>query len=326
MATAQPAVIVNETLARRMWQTPDNAIGKRLRSGTGAWRTVIGVARDLKYARLSEAPRPFVYYPLLQIYVPAFAIHARATARSGVRDAPRPRACHRRSIRRSRSSAPIDAGRTDARRAVGLRARRRRADMFGVMTIVLAAIGIYGLVAYTVQQSTQEIGIRMAVGARRGATWCGRSCGRGAVLAGFGARIGSSWRRSLSGAICVTALRHRAPAIWSSFGGGTAVVMLIALLASLVPAWRARGSIRLNAPCGTSRPAAVQIRTASPHARAGPRERRTTLGRFRPVASPRERAWNMPIGHGPMESFVRDVTFAFRSLQAPAGLRRSPRS
>ena len=78
-AGAPPAVIVNETMARRFWQTAENAIGKRLRSGTAEWRNVIGVVQDLKYSRLSEPPRPFVYYPLLQSYTPALTIHARAS-------------------------------------------------------------------------------------------------------------------------------------------------------------------------------------------------------------------------------------------------------
>ena len=69
---------MNETLARRMWQTPENAIGKRLRSGTGEWREVIGVARDVKYARLPEEPRPYVYFPLLQSYLPGVD-HPRAS-------------------------------------------------------------------------------------------------------------------------------------------------------------------------------------------------------------------------------------------------------
>ena len=69
-AGALPAVIVNETLARRVWQTPENAVGKRMRSGHGQWRSVIGVARDITYSRLAEPPRPFVYYPLLQNYTP----------------------------------------------------------------------------------------------------------------------------------------------------------------------------------------------------------------------------------------------------------------
>jgi macrolide transport system ATP-binding/permease protein len=65
-AASMPVVIINETLARRMWQTPAAALGKRVRSSTDTWRTVIGVARDLKYSRHTEEPRPYVYLPLLQ--------------------------------------------------------------------------------------------------------------------------------------------------------------------------------------------------------------------------------------------------------------------
>ncbi len=104
-AGAQPAVIVNETLARRFWQTPENAVGKRFRSGSDEWRNVIGVARDLKYSRLSEAPRPFVYYPLLQTYAPSFTIHARAARRPQLTRCAAFALTCRRSIRRSRSRA-----------------------------------------------------------------------------------------------------------------------------------------------------------------------------------------------------------------------------
>ena len=164
---AAPAVIVNETLARRMWQTPENAIGKRLRAGTGEWREIIGVARDVKYARLPEEPRPYVYFPLLQSYLPALTIHARAVSDTG--DALKQ---VRQHVNTLDPQIPIV-------RSVMLAEQTRVAlaiyqmaagaiTMFGVMTILLAALGIYGLVAYTVQQSTQEIGIRMAVGAGRG--------------------------------------------------------------------------------------------------------------------------------------------------------------
>ena len=64
---ATSVAIVNETLARRMWQTPDAAIGKRFKSG-GDWLTIVGVARDVKYARLTEEPRPYFYLPFLQAY------------------------------------------------------------------------------------------------------------------------------------------------------------------------------------------------------------------------------------------------------------------
>ena len=86
--------------------------------------------------------------------------------------------------------------------------------MFGVMTILLAALGIYGLVAYTVQQSTQEIGIRMAVGAGRGSSVVWTFLRRGTMLAAIGAGIGLVAATALSGAIrsCSTAW---ARAMWS---------------------------------------------------------------------------------------------------------------
>jgi predicted permease len=240
----QPAVIVNETLARRFWQTPENAVGKRLRSGTAEWRNVIGVARDLKYSRLSEGPRPFVYYPLLQSYSPTFTIHARTNGDLNY------------AVRRVRDhlqaldpTIPITRSTTLTEQTrVALSVYQLAAGaltMFGLMTIVLAAIGIYGLVAYTVQQSTQEIGIRMAVGAsRRDVLW--NFLVRGAGLSAIGAAIG------LAGAVATSgALRSLLYGVGArdviAFGGATAIVMGIALAASLIPAWRASKTDPLSA-------------------------------------------------------------------------------
>lgn len=232
---AQRAVMVNETMARRFWGTPDNAIGKRIRSG-GDWHVVIGVAKDLKYSRLSEAPRPFVYYSLLQYYIPAFTIHARgngdvSSAMRRVRD----------QVQQLDATIPIT-------RAVTLAEQTRAAlsvyelsagalTMFGIMTIVLAAIGIYGVVAYTVQQSTQEIGIRMAIGASRAdVIW--NFLGRGAWLAGVGATIGLVIAAAVSGAIRSLLYGVGARDV-VAFTAGTVLVMGIALTASFFPAWKA---------------------------------------------------------------------------------------
>ena len=198
---------------------------------------MVGVARDLKYARLSEAPRPYVYYPLLQSYVPTFAIHSRASRDLAYRGEAGPR-----TVTGDRSHDPDRplARRWRDQTRVALSAYELAAgalSMFGIMTIVLAAIGIYGLVAYTVQQSTQEIGIRMAVGARRGdVVWT--FLRRGTVLAAAGACIGLIAAAILSRALG-TVLYGVSARDLMSFGGGTAVVMLIALVASIVPAWRA---------------------------------------------------------------------------------------
>ena len=75
-------------MARRFWGTPANAIGKRLRfaAGTGGWRTIVGVAKDVKYARLNEAPRPHVYLPFEQSYMPNVTLQVRAAAPSPTAD------------------------------------------------------------------------------------------------------------------------------------------------------------------------------------------------------------------------------------------------
>lgn len=241
---AAAAVIVNETMARRIWQTPENAIGKRLRGGTGEWREIIGVARDVKYARLPEEPRPYVYFPLLQSYLPALTIHARA-----VNDTADALKQVRQHVHTLDPQIPIV-------RSVMLAEQTRVAlaiyqmaagaiTMFGVMTILLAAIGIYGLVAYTVQQSTQEIGIRMAVGARRGdVVWT--FLRRGTMLAGIGAAIGLVAATALSGAIR-SLLYGIGARDFVSFAAATALVITIALLASLAPAWKASKTDPLSA-------------------------------------------------------------------------------
>jgi predicted permease len=235
-ATGVPSVVINETMARRFWESPENAIGKRLRSGTAEWRSVIGVVGDLKYSRLSESPRPFVYYPLLQSYAPAFTIHARANGELSY------------AMRRVRDHVQAVDSTIPIVRSITLPEQTRVAllvyelaaavlTMFGVMTIALAAIGIYGLVAFTVQQSTQEIGIRMAIGARRtDVVW--DFLRKGALLAGVGSAIGLALAMTASGAIGSLLYGVGARDV-IAFAGGTFLVMSIAVAASTVPAWRA---------------------------------------------------------------------------------------
>jgi hypothetical protein len=243
-ADAAPAAIVNETLARRMWQTPENAIGKRLRAGAGEWRSIVGVARDLKYSRLSEPPRPFVYFPLLQSYASALIIHARSAVEAP--DALRRLRAHVNALD---PAIPIVRSTTLAEQTrVALSVYELAAGaltMFGLMTIVLASIGIYGLVAYTVKQSTHEIGIRLAVGASRGnviVTFLRRGAGLAAIGAAIGLVGALAMSRSLGAVLYGVSARDAV-----AFAGGTAIVMLIALMASLLPAWKASKTDPLTA-------------------------------------------------------------------------------
>jgi predicted permease len=235
-ASAPAVVVINETLARRMWQTPEHAIGRRLRGTTGDWRTVVGVARDVKYARLTEPPRPYVYFPALQSEVTSLFIHARS---------PGDQTALLRRIRNHVHAVdplvPVLSSRMlPETTRVALSVYELAAgllSMFGLMTIVLASLGIYGLVAYSVRQSTQEIGIRLAVGASRGAVaWTFLK--RGAGLAVAGTAIGLSIAAAAGGAMG-TVLYGVSPRDAVAFGSGAAVVLAIALAASLVPAWRA---------------------------------------------------------------------------------------
>src|SRR5207237_7355800 len=78
--TGAPVVMVNRTFAERFWGGAEAAIGKRIRAADGNWRTVVGVAADVKYVRLNESPRPYFYLPFEQAYRPVMLLHTRGPA------------------------------------------------------------------------------------------------------------------------------------------------------------------------------------------------------------------------------------------------------
>jgi predicted permease len=232
---ATGVAIVNETLARRMWQTPDLAIGKRLKSG-GDWLTIVGVARDIKYARLTESPRPYFYLPFLQAYTPAVTLHVRSTdAAIDVLD------IVRKELRAADPNLPLLSSKLLIEQTrVALSPYEMAAGtlmMFGIMTILLSALGIYGLVAYTIQQSTQEIGVRIAIGASR-VDVVRQFLGRGLALAAMGTTLGLAMALAVS-RLLAAALYGVSAMDAVSFASGTAIVATIAVAASLIPAWRA---------------------------------------------------------------------------------------
>jgi putative ABC transport system permease protein len=159
--------IVNETFARRFWNG-DDPLGKRFAIGESgdAWFQVVGIVRDGKYRSLGESPSPFAMVPLFQSNSGLLRIVARSSPRNGNRleDV-------RREIEALDPNLPVfDSRSLTEHMRLPLFPATIAAVMFGsfgTLALVIAALGIFGVVSFTVSRRTQEIGIRMALGASR---------------------------------------------------------------------------------------------------------------------------------------------------------------
>lgn len=247
--TALPVAMVNRTMAERFWGGPSGAIGQRLRVDGGDWRTVIGVAADVKYVRINETPRPYVYLPFRQAYQPGMFLHTRGVTPPGA--AASPEAAARQAeelaeLARARIAAidgdlPVVYSKTLAGRMRGaLMLMDLMAAMlfvFGTAGMALAALGTYGLVSYTVRQSTHEIGIRMALGVSAFSvvrTFVARGMWLGAAGSAMGLVVALGGSRVLGGMLVGVSATDGV-----AFARAVGLVLGIVALATLVPAWRA---------------------------------------------------------------------------------------
>ncbi|HEY6328319.1 MAG TPA: FtsX-like permease family protein, partial [Blastocatellia bacterium] len=233
---APDAAIVNQTMADRFWPNQD-AVGKRFKFfGDTKYRTVVGIARDSKYNSLVEGSLSFIYLPIRQAYSTPATLYVR-TGRD-----PRQLASSVRSqIRSLDAELPLLNLQTVETVVDQSLAPQRTAalllGLFGALALLLAAIGLYGVVAYSVAQRQREIGIRMALGARR-AEVTRMILGQGMAVVGIGIAIGLTMAFVFAKLIALLLFGVGAgdPV---TFGATALVLAVVAFAANYLPARRA---------------------------------------------------------------------------------------
>ncbi len=229
-------VIVNEAFANRYWPH-QNALGKRLSSDlTHEWFTVVGVARDGKMTSLSEKPEPFIFLPLDQVYQSTMIINARVNGDPLAFRKTLESAIHELNP----NLVVFDVTSLESSEQIASFPQRIAGAFvgaFGLLALVLAAIGIYGVTAYTTRQRTHEIGIRMALGASKDDV-LRLVIGHGLRLTFVGVALGLATSFALT-----RYLRSLLLGVTSTdaltFSSVAFLLCAVAMLASLIPARRA---------------------------------------------------------------------------------------
>ena len=234
--TTQKVMVVNQEFVRRFLRNRQ-PIGVKVH-GWGEWFTIVGVAKDSKYHRVTENPQPYFYIPIRQIFRPEYGLTFQVRTSGSVNEAIA-------GIRREAAAIDpaitiFDAESMTEYTSASLYGAKITANLLSLLSaigLLLAAMGLYGVMAYSVAQRTREFGVRVAMGARQmdilrlifkesvRLTIFGTAAGL--ILAAVSSRIIASQIYSVSPLDPVT------------FGGVGVVLIAVALAASFIPAQRA---------------------------------------------------------------------------------------
>ena len=246
---SEPVAVVNETMARQVWGTPD-AVGLRIAWGNAAqhtpWMRVVGVVGDVKQGPLNTETVPQIYTPWVQGSDSLMAENVVGVLRSlrvALRGEVEPTALTeavRARIRAIDPALPVTSMQTMSeivsRSAAVPRFNALLVSLFALLALVLAAIGIGGMLAMSVSRRLPELGVRMALGAQR-RTLVAMVIRQGMVLAAAGLAVGlpTAWLLSRVLSSLLFEISPRDPITFAAVAG---VLALVALVGCAVPAWR----------------------------------------------------------------------------------------
>jgi len=232
--TAAPVAIINETMAARYWPGK-NPVGERLQA-KGKWMQIVGVAKTSKYYSMREIPKPFFYVPRRQ----DFSVSAALTIRTRLRPEIFAAALSRELKAMDPNLALYEVISLQEQVDRSTSAQKVAVTLTGVLAglaLVLAAIGLYGVMSYTVSQSTRELGLRMALGAHTSGLFR-LVISRGLVLTVSGIFLGAALAVGLTRLLGYL-LYKVSPYDPRAFGYAFLVLTIVSVVACFLPAWRA---------------------------------------------------------------------------------------
>ena len=238
-----PVAIIDEATARRYWWPDHDPVGRRLRirlrfgqNPVNPWSTVVGVVKNIKHDGLDVDGVPHLYVPLNQFVGRTLSLALRTSLPASTLEAQL-----RGAIQSVDPGLPVfNVTSMDEVLDASLASRRFSANLvagFAGGALLLASIGIYGLLAYMVGQRSREIGLRLALGAQR-ADVLRLVLGKGVVLAGLGIVAGVIFSASTASmmASLLYGVRPYDPAVFLMV---PLLLLVVAIAASYIPAWRA---------------------------------------------------------------------------------------